>query len=805
MKDLNVCCAVWNDCIEEKKGETYCNKQYYGCNQNVLSSASPADFQQCRRFPSEMKDHIDYNSPLPANFILPEISLSGNDSPLVRQVYNKCPDKRRTFSSCLHNYFQKRTNTILSVFELRMCMEMNLDGLECKQSIGVLLSSFEKKTQPPYANRIRKVEGRGSWKCGMNQFDTYTTQIVVGMGCLWLKEGYNTCCKHHRECYQKYRNTERCSSFWDACNNVLITNSSESLNNECLPFMSWIENFKSLRSVYFYSPDDSPCLLGLLMPTDISLKELYRTCPMHTKALDYCQSKSEDCHGQIRPLEECNKQFCQCLQDAGPKTGESRGMCDQHMDNLCFAAWKFGGAYRKEVVEKQTAPVRARIRKNLDPLSEPFMVMQKQCLVETKVRLEVSKLKKKLNLTDEVFDSILPYLTIQAVESSMLRSKGCQTAKVAFEKAMEAVDAKTTSNMHIPYEFWYPGTEFGAVGKVIFRVVANEACEKAALDFNHLSAVHLNCYDQQLPRDQCDTDYFESMRRTLSTMDSKKVSCKMFVNAIESVLPIRAEQFFKEAAEFHGESSSASVGGKFNRGFQGFLNGSMTKRDTKNAIFVLEASEKSSLRMRDYFDYVSKECGKVRRFAAVVSSCGFKYEYCVEYVKSDCSIQLAICLGDIEDMSDSCQYAIGNVTETIWPTVHHVQATPTNILSGSFSANPFVALFVVVVMTSIVAVTLVFALVANKHHKSSKDLPMAHVNETANEIANGSNEKGEATGNNSNTSENLPAVFAEEVPLLVPFLNDLNEIAKETDGIKNDPNGEESVEMAIAASKQNNR
>uniref|UniRef100_A0A8R1E0J9 Uncharacterized protein n=1 Tax=Caenorhabditis japonica TaxID=281687 RepID=A0A8R1E0J9_CAEJA len=232
----------------------------------VLATANPDDFSSCRDLPAEIKRHYDYVLPRFKNLVIPTGSLVMSDSYPLQDLYQKCPFKRRTFFACMHyeklrNYISADTTSLeaisdnLNTFDLETCLQMNLeedeDGKDCKNSVNSFLDLIRKEDR--YMNlKVKKINDNSVWKCGANQFDTHVTQILTGHGCLWLKEAFNTCCKHQKECYQEFEDKERCDESWNSCNRAVITNYDNSIADECLPFYTWVENFQKLNNVFYY-------------------------------------------------------------------------------------------------------------------------------------------------------------------------------------------------------------------------------------------------------------------------------------------------------------------------------------------------------------------------------------------------------------------------------------------------------------------------------------------------------------------------------------------------------------------------
>lgn len=89
------------------------------------------------------------------------------------------------------------------------------------------------------------------------EWDVCGWKVIVSDSQLYssscCSEAFNTCCKHHSDCYQQYQDKDRCDKSWDSCNSAVITNSDGSIVKDCLPFTEWVDNFKALKNVYAYN------------------------------------------------------------------------------------------------------------------------------------------------------------------------------------------------------------------------------------------------------------------------------------------------------------------------------------------------------------------------------------------------------------------------------------------------------------------------------------------------------------------------------------------------------------------------
>uniref|UniRef100_A0A8R1HKD6 Chondroitin proteoglycan 4 domain-containing protein n=1 Tax=Caenorhabditis japonica TaxID=281687 RepID=A0A8R1HKD6_CAEJA len=405
-----------------------------------------------------------------------------------------------------------------------------------------------------------------------------------------------------------------------------------------------------------------------LYPRDITRPEFRIKCPLEFHKFEGCIPKYKNCFNQLREVKDCNKEFGRCMEiirdDENADEHDLNG-CNNYTNNAVFYAWTHGISIQKTVFGESLSSVYL-IRKRLEPMETAITWVAKECGIESKLQNEMKRIKVKANVTSELLNSVLPYFALRWVEFEMSNSKSCRESVKKLENVMEMIDAQSAKNLEIPYDFWNIGTAFGAMGKVTMRVIADETCEQTSDTFNHLGAIFLNCYDQQLAQKECDEKYIEGLESVLSTKDSKKVNCKLFVDLVKSLLSIGGVLFYKEAASYYVEGSTVTFRGKFNKGFSGFLNGSMTSRDTKSTIVVLGASTSTSIRQLDYFDRVSSECGASR---SIVSSCGFMFERCTHFSHGGCPQQLTVCLNGILNMTDECQKAISQLTNLVWPTV----------------------------------------------------------------------------------------------------------------------------------------
>ncbi|NP_001355437.1 uncharacterized protein CELE_C44H9.5 [Caenorhabditis elegans] len=396
-----------------------------------------------------------------------------------------------------------------------------------------------------------------------------------------------------------------------------------------------------------------------LYPASLSRGGFRNECPYLSKRIDFCVPKYEDCFGQLRSVEDCKLDYCTCIH-----VSEATETCQKHFGDSCQSVRTKGEVYRKTIAENRTKTVVNKLEAIFMKLSDAFSSLLKNCGVVSEMEEKLHQAVSQLDTQNPLLNLTLKYLILRNLESQMLNSTTCQNSKTSFQETLVKLDSMNAQRLHIPYPFWYIGTEFGPIGKVIMRSLAYETCDKASLDFNHHSVVRVNCYDQQKDQKDCDEAYSEGNYMTLGTMDSKKLVCKMFVDFNENLKSLRAEDFYKEAAEHHKVSSTTSIRGRFNEGFTSFVDGSMTRRDTKNDFLVLEASEKLPLRLLDYFDSVSSECGASK---SVVASCGFMFEYCIQFFGRDCQTRLSTCLNDINEMDYTCEDAIRNIVKVLYP------------------------------------------------------------------------------------------------------------------------------------------
>lgn len=286
-------------------------------------------------------------------------------------------------------------------------------------------------------------------------------------------------------------------------------------------------------------------------------------------------------------------------------------------------------------------------------------------------------------------------------------------------------------NSERPWKSWWDLSAMKCARKLHVSVTVRSTVPiriRFSVNINHQTVIWLNCYDQQKPKKKCDANYISGIKKILKTMDSKKVACGMLIEFIETILPIQSTHFYEEAATYRKWHRKASLltwwvpdvdgtmmtlGGKLDRGFVGFVNDSITGRgelsttmsvliryssDSKNTILRLDASEKTSLRIVDNYEQILAKCGATRSkscnpqmplirctgSAGVVSSCGYLYAYCSEFVQSRCSIQLSICLDNIENMDDGCKNAINVSNSVFWdvPTTPRVTTTTSRRTTG---------------------------------------------------------------------------------------------------------------------------
>uniref|UniRef100_A0A1I7TQQ0 DUF19 domain-containing protein n=1 Tax=Caenorhabditis tropicalis TaxID=1561998 RepID=A0A1I7TQQ0_9PELO len=399
-----------------------------------------------------------------------------------------------------------------------------------------------------------------------------------------------------------------------------------------------------------------------LYPTDLSLSQFRQKCPLYYGKLEFCKTTYEDCFGLLRSPNDCEKEFFGCI-----RVDSDDINCRKYIDEARLIIRYHGRAFQRRIIEKRMKPAVDKINKRLKPIKEKYIKLIENCGVESEVEQESNRMLSQINSTNSIFDPTMMLFAMYKVESSMNKTEICQKSIEEFQNELGNVDSKTAESLKVPYHFWFIGIEFGAIGRVITRIVADEVCGIISFDFNQHKAVHLDCYDQQRDQEECDSVYNDSLNYSLKTTDSKKLNCKMFVDLLEAIQIIRGNDFYKEASEHFIESSKTSIDGEFRLGFEEFFNGSMTGRDTRNAFLRLEVSEKSTRRISLLFDDISSKCGSSKN---TLASCGFKYEYCIHLIKSECQTKFSACLTDIHANNEQCRGAIQKMTDLLYPSIY---------------------------------------------------------------------------------------------------------------------------------------
>lgn len=409
-----------------------------------------------------------------------------------------------------------------------------------------------------------------------------------------------------------------------------------------------------------------------LYPKDLNFTQLRLKCPVQLGKIQFCASKYEECFGHSRAVLFCGNEFCECLKVGD---GSRNQECKQYSDHACFAVHNIGNGLRREIIEKREKSAVESVRKRLKPVIESYNKMVEDCGVESKLKVETEVMMKKLTSTNALHLLTIPFFAMANTEPSINRTEECLRRIDEFQTALEKADSKASEGLEQPYALWYIGIEFGPIGKVITRIGIDELCGKA-FELNQESAAHLDCYDKQDGRQECDEKYIQNINDTLSTMDSKKLACKMMVKLMESITFLRGEEFYREAREFRPNAYTATIRGRFKSGFGGFENGSMTRRETKTAFVDLEASQKSSLRIKNRFERVSSKCGGSKNSADTIASCGLRYEHCVQSNEQNCPMQLSICLSPIDDENEECKKEIDQFNDFLWPATNRIEHSP---------------------------------------------------------------------------------------------------------------------------------
>lgn len=396
-----------------------------------------------------------------------------------------------------------------------------------------------------------------------------------------------------------------------------------------------------------------------LYPKDAT--HLQSKCPLQLRKIDFCASRYEECFGRSRSVVDCSNEFCGCSK---MNDDSNKQECKRYSNDVCFTVNNNGHRFQREIIKKRQKLAFDNVKKRFKHIIETYKIMVEDCGVESKLKLETEEMKKKLKVTNAMHDLALPFFAMINVEHSLNKSKKCLMRIDEFETSLEEADSKASESLKHPYLLWHTGIEFGPIGKVVTRIGIDELCGKISFELNQESAAHLDC---KAARQECDEKYIENINYLLKTMDSKKLDCQLMVELMGSIHVLRGEKY-RETSEFHSIASTTSIRGKFNVGFNGFENGSMTKQETKTPFVDLEASQKSTFQIKDRFESVSFRCGGSKNSADTVASCGLRYEYCIHFNEKDCRKQLSICLNPIDDENKECKDSIFQLTELLWPT-----------------------------------------------------------------------------------------------------------------------------------------
>ncbi|CAA99785.1 DUF19 domain-containing protein [Caenorhabditis elegans] len=203
--DLNVCCAVLNECLEQETENATCLTKYSTCTTAVFSLSHPSDLVACIRFPSDVLNNFANITvqPIPQ---IPKLRFITNNSSGSHELLEHCPNRSRTITTCLNNFQDEVTNmkkanpnseksqafaSVFGVAKLRARLEMFLrseNGKKCGNGIQDFLNNLEKSVS--YKNKVAKMQDESLWKCGSNLLDNYASQVILGTKCYWLKGCY---------------------------------------------------------------------------------------------------------------------------------------------------------------------------------------------------------------------------------------------------------------------------------------------------------------------------------------------------------------------------------------------------------------------------------------------------------------------------------------------------------------------------------------------------------------------------------------------------------------------------------------
>lgn len=400
-----------------------------------------------------------------------------------------------------------------------------------------------------------------------------------------------------------------------------------------------------------------------------NLTDFRKECPDQLGKMDSCIALYKECVGLMRITKECNQEFCGCVGNNGYNRDDSIPQkCMDHLDRACVAVHSKGSLFKNQIIEENTKPAKKKIEISLNQIRSAHENVVQQCGIESKMRDEEARMLASINSSDKLLSLTMTFFAMANVEKFIVKSDECQKSIDLYERVLQNLDKETVDHLEIPYRFWFIGAEFGSIGRVVTRALAVKTCGNASPELNHHSVVRVNCYDRKMDRKECDEKYLKATKHTLSTMESKKLKCKMFTDFIEQIQSLRAVEFYKEAADYHGTGLKIDVNGDFKQNFEGFYKGSMSKRETTNDIVRLEGSQNSPLRLQPYLEKVSIDCGNSKNSADVVTSCAFKYAYCIHKIKSECMIQLSICLDHIDGMDKPCEDSIKEISNILWPS-----------------------------------------------------------------------------------------------------------------------------------------
>lgn len=412
----------------------------------------------------------------------------------------------------------------------------------------------------------------------------------------------------------------------------------------------------------------SPSFPGDLYPANLTRNEFKLMCPRLSDKIDYCVPQYKECTLKLSSSGDCENQFCLCVKISDRDENQP---AECHAHNASETIRINGNKYRKSIIEQEEGLAVKENIKKLKPLLDAQNKMVDDCGIESKLEDEGEQIKLRLGTISPLLNWTMPFFALANIE--LPKTEKCEYARLRYLEKCEEVDAKTSETLKIPYNMWFIGAEFGPVGRVLSRLFADGTCDKSSSEFNHHSVTRVNCYDQQRGVDKCDEEFSKSVNRTLSTLDSKKVQCKMFIGYIKRLQQLRSNVFYTEAAGYHVDASKVSLSDRMlTEGFKAD-NQSLTQRDTKTTIVSFESTEHFSPLLQQHFDEVSSECSNSRNSADIVASCGFQYGQCILQQRQQCKKQLNICLSNIPEMSKSCEEAYRSATGHLWPSTPPTQ------------------------------------------------------------------------------------------------------------------------------------